>query len=130
MKDFKKLKVWEKGMEIVSLTYELAKRLPGNEKFALISQMTRAAVSIPSNIAEGSSRDSSKDYRHFLRIALGSSFELETQVLIVERLNYVSEAEIEGLKEEIDQEQKMLMAFMNRLYSKLGARGSGHIYIY
>lgn len=65
-------------MTIVSLTYELAKRLPDSEKFALISQMTRASVSIPSNIAEGSSRDSDKDYRHFLRMALGSSFELET----------------------------------------------------
>lgn len=115
MKNFKKLKIWEKGMEIVSLTYEITKRLPDNEKFALTSQMNRAAVSIPSNIAEGSSRDSSKDYRHFLRIALGSSFELETQVLIVERLDYVCMPEIERLKEEIDQEQKMLMAFMNRL---------------
>lgn len=115
MKNFKKLKIWEKGMEIVSLTYEVTKRLPDNEKFVLTSQMNRASVSIPSNIAEGSSRDSSKDYRHFLRIALGSSFELETQVLIVERLDYVGMPEIEGLKEEIDQEQKMLMSFMNRL---------------
>ncbi len=115
MKDFKKLKVWEKGMTIVSLTYELAKKLPESERFALVSQMTRAAVSIPSNIAEGSSRDSPKDYRHFLRLALGSCFELETQVLIVERFNYVSMPEIEGLKEEIDQEQKMLMSFMNLL---------------
>ncbi len=78
MKDYRKLRVWKKGIEIVKLTYQLTKELPSEEKFNLVSQMNRSAVSIPSNIAEGSSRKSEKDYYRFLEIALGSSFELDT----------------------------------------------------
>jgi len=76
MKNFKQLTVWQKSMNLVVETHQLSKSLPNEEKFGLISQMNRAAVSIPSNIAEGSSRRSDKDYARFLEIALGSSFEL------------------------------------------------------
>ncbi|MBO3697363.1 four helix bundle protein [Roseivirga sp. E12] len=119
MKNFKKLKVWEKGMKVVEATYSLTRKLPATEKFGLMSQMNRASISIPSNIAEGSSRDSDKDYRHFLRLALGSCFELETQLLITLRLGLVeSETEvIEWLLNEIDEEQKMIISFMNTLHS-------------
>ncbi|MCO6358698.1 four helix bundle protein [Roseivirga pacifica] len=115
MKNFKKLKVWEKGMVIVERVYSLTNVLPSSERFGLISQMNRSAVSIPSNIAEGSSRNSQKEYKHFLRIALGSCFELETQILIVERLGLGSEIDTEVLKKEVDEEEKMLMSFIKTL---------------
>ena len=101
-------------MRIVVMTYQITGELPVGEKFGLVSQMNRAAVSIPSNIAEGS-RDSAKDYKHFLRIALGSCFELETQLLIVEKLEFLTKNNCEGLKIEIDEEQKMIMSLMKKI---------------
>jgi four helix bundle protein len=78
MKDYKKLLVWQKGIELCRMVYELTSTLPSSEKFGLASQMNRCVVSIPSNIAEGSSRRSEKDYYRFLEIAMGSIYELET----------------------------------------------------
>ena len=115
MKNFKNLKVWQKGIDIVMKTYDVTTLLPKGEKFGLVSQMNRSAVSIPSNIAEGCSRDSKKDFNNFLRIALGSSFELETQILIVEKLSFANKSPIDSLKVTIDEEQKMLMALMKSL---------------
>ena len=82
MKNYKDLKVWQRGLEVVAATYLLVRQLPREEIYGLRGQMTRAAVSIPSNIAEGSSRTSEKEYRHFLEIALGSCFELDTQLIV------------------------------------------------
>ena len=88
MKNFKELKVWQKGFQISVLCFKLIESFPKEEKYGLSIQITKAAVSIPSNIAEGSSRTSEKDYNRFLEIDLGSSFELETQILISEALNF------------------------------------------
>jgi four helix bundle protein len=82
MRNFKELKIWQKGFEIAVDTYKITASFPSSEKFGISSQITRAAVSIPSNVAEGSSRKSEKDYHRFIEISLGSSFELETQLLI------------------------------------------------
>ena len=101
-------------MNIVLKSYELTKTFPGDEKFGLVSQINRAAVSVPSNIAEGSSRASNKEYKYYLQIALGSCFELETQVLIAQKL-LLSEIKVDGLIELIDEEQKMLMSFIRKL---------------
>lgn len=84
MKNFKQLKIWQKGFEIATKKYLLTEHFPVQEKFGISSQLTRAAISIPSNIAEGSSRSSEKDYMRFLAIALGSCFEAETQLLIAD----------------------------------------------
>jgi len=81
MKNFKKLTVWQNGMDIVTECYKLVEQLPENEKFNFRSQITRSALSIPSNITEGSIRTTGKGYTRFLTLALGSSFELETQIL-------------------------------------------------
>ncbi|WP_139135180.1 four helix bundle protein [Roseivirga sp. 4D4] len=78
MRDFKKLKIWQSGIQLVEQVYQVTNTFPNAEKFGLTSQMTRAAVSIPSNIAEGGARNSQKEYKRFLEIALGSAFELET----------------------------------------------------
>ena len=115
MRNFKTLGVWQKGMEILKQTYALTSSLPDTEKFGLVSQMNRAAVSIPSNIAEGASRSTQKDFRRFLEIALGSTFELETQLIAVQELSLVVENESKTLAGLIDEDQKMLIAFMKKL---------------
>ncbi len=81
MRDFRTLNIWQGGIAIVKQVYRLAESLPVEEKYGLRSQICRSAVSIPSNIAEGCSRSSQIDFKRFLEIALGSSFELETQLI-------------------------------------------------
>lgn len=78
MRNFKELKIWQKGFEVAVKSFKLTASFPKEEKYGITSQITRAAVSIPSNIAEGSSRSSEKDYNRFLELSLGSTFELET----------------------------------------------------
>lgn len=102
-------------MLIVELTYQMTDTFPDAEKYQLTSQCLRAAVSIPSNIAEGSSRRSKKDEYRFMEIALGSSFELETQVLIAQKREYSSPEIFLQLLNEIDQEQRMLMSYMDKI---------------
>jgi len=115
MKDFKKLNVWQKSIELVTSIYKTSKDFPTEEKYGLTSQITRAAVSIPSNIAEGSSRHSEKDYFRFLEIALGSAFELETQLIIVEKLEFLNSSELSKLIDETKSIQKMLSGLMSKL---------------
>jgi four helix bundle protein len=115
MKNFKELKVWQKGFDIAVKTYQLIESFPKEEKFGLSIQITRCAVSIPSNIAEGSSRTSEKDYKRFLEIALDSGFELETQLLIAEAANMGKKDILRLILQALDEEQKMLMAFIKRL---------------
>ena len=102
----------------MKLTYQLTKLLPPEEKFNLVSQMNRSAVSIPSNIAEGSSRKSEKDYHRFLEIALGSSFELDTQIEIVLELGLIDIDLVNNLQSNLLEEIMMLQSLMNKLYIK------------
>ena len=116
MRNFKKLEIWNKGIQIVKEIYKVSSSLPSEEKFGLKSQITRAAVSIPSNIAEGWGRMSRKNYIQFLRTSRGSLFELETQVLITKELNYSNNSEsIENLITEIS---KMLNSLIKKLEDK------------
>ena len=115
MTNFRNLKIWQKGMELVLDVYEICKILPNEEKFGLRSQLTRAAVAIPSNIAEGSSRNSAKDFKRFLEISLGSSFELETQLLIVEKLNISKMEKFSSIIDKLHEEQKMINGFIKTL---------------
>jgi len=92
--DYKNLIVWKKSMDLVVEIYNLVKKLPKEETFALSSQMRRAVVSIPSNIAEGYSRNSEKQFAQFLSISKGSASELETQLLICMRLDYLKESQV------------------------------------
>lgn len=115
MRNFKELKVWQKGVAIAVKSYRLTRVFPKEEKFGITSQITRAAVSIPSNIAEGSSRSSDKDYNRFIEISLGSSFELETQLLISQALNFGERVLTNEILKDVDEEQKMLISFMNKL---------------
>jgi len=88
-KTHKDLEIWQRGIDFVSRIYQATKRFPRDEEYGLKSQMRRAAVSYPSNIAEGAARSSKKEYIRFLYVALGSLSELETQLLIAERLGYI-----------------------------------------
>ena len=115
MKDFKKLVIWKKGLDIAVACYSFTKDLPGSEKFGLVSQMNRAAVSIPLNIAEGNSRSSDKDNKRFMEIALGSCNELETLFILAEKLDYSSNQTISGPLLLIREEQKLLWSFIQKL---------------
>ncbi len=116
IKTYKDLLIWQKGMEIVLLTYKLAKSFPQEEVYALTSQIKRASVSIPSNIAEGYGRNTDKSFSHFIDISRGSLYELETQLLIAKQLEFIQDLEIfnqvTGL---INEESKMINAFYNSL---------------
>lgn len=115
MRNFKQLLIWQKGFQISIDAFKLVSSFPKEERFSLSNQITRAAVSIPSNIAEGSSRSSEKDYNRFLELALGSSYELETQLLIACAVNYGDEPLRGNLLQNIQGEQKMLVGFMGKL---------------
>ena len=113
MRNFKELKIWQKGFDIAITSYKLVDTFPKSEKYSLSQQITRAAVSIPSNIAEGSSRSSEKDYSRFVEISLGSSFELETQYLIAKALNFGDQELLSRGLQMLDEEEKMIMSFIN-----------------
>ena len=115
MRNFKELKIWQKGFEIAIDVYKLVDGFPKSKKYALAQQITEAASSIPSNIAGGSSRRSEKDYYRFIEISLGSSFESETQLLIAKAVNFGDVEKINNTLIKIDEEQKMLIAFANKL---------------
>jgi len=117
MSNFRNLKIWQKGMDLVIQVYKLSEKLPNEEKYGLKSQITRAAISIPSNIAEGSSRSSDKEFKHFLEVSLGSAFELETQLLIIKKLNMINNDNIEPVLNALQEEQKMINTFIQRLKS-------------
>ena len=115
MRDFQELRIWQKGIEIAVKTFQLTDTFPKEDKYGISQQMTRSGVSIPSNIAEGSSRRSEKDYARFIEISLGSSFELETQLIISEKLSKGDQTLLQNLKENITDQQKMLTGFQQKL---------------
>ncbi|MBI3481654.1 MAG: four helix bundle protein [Bacteroidetes bacterium] len=115
MKDFKKLLIWQLGMDIVDKVYDMVPMLPQEERHGLRSQMTRSAISIPSNIAEGSSRRSEKEYIRYSEIDLGSAFELETQTIAVQKRKWVEEKLIIELLEMVRRKQRMIAKFIEKL---------------
>ncbi|MEZ4794744.1 MAG: four helix bundle protein [Flavobacteriaceae bacterium] len=106
MRNFRDLDIWNESIKLVGKIYKLTGALPTSEKFGLISQMKRCAVSIPSNIAEGCSKDSQKDFTRFLQIALGSAFELETQLEICLELDFLTKKNVSEIISEIITLQK------------------------
>ncbi|MFC5269535.1 four helix bundle protein [Adhaeribacter terreus] len=111
MHRFKELKVWQEAMELAKAVYATTKLFPTEEKFGLTSQINRAAVSIPSNIAEGSGRGTDKDFAQFLNIALGSAFELETQIILANSFGFIPAENATILLEKTDKTQRMLNSF-------------------
>ena len=115
VQNFRDLKVWQLGKEIVVEAYKATRCFPSEELYGLTTQIRRAAISIPSNISEGHSRRATRDYQRFLKIAAGSCAELETQVEIALELGYLQVASCEGVMEKIDHERRMLRKLIGKL---------------
>jgi four helix bundle protein len=115
MNQYKNLKVWQKAMDLVVEVYKKTDKFPDKERFGLISQINRCAVSMPSNIAEGAGRNSSKEFNNFLGITLGSSCELETQLMIAQKLGYIKEKELEEFNLAIEEIQKMIVGLQRNI---------------
>ena len=125
IRDYKDLHVWQKGMELAKQVYLLTNRFPSEEKFGLISQMRRAAVSVPSNIAEGQARNTTGEFVQFLSHAEGSAAELDTQLRLSIELGYCVVADLSEVFQLLTDVQKMLKRLRQSLIaSKAGARDS------
>ncbi|PLY14342.1 four helix bundle protein [Sulfurimonas sp. CVO] len=117
VKSFKDLTVWQKSIDFVASVYLLVKQLPKEETYALSDQIRRAVVSIPSNIAEGFGRNSTKEYVQFLYIALGSASEVETQIIIGQKIGYFKD--IEQYSQDINEIKKMINGLISSLKRKI-----------
>lgn len=115
MHNFRELLVWQKAVALVVKIYEITRKFPDSERFNLVSQMQRSATSIASNIAEGAGRHSNALFKQFLSIALGSCYELETQLIISNKLSYISEESCDELTKDITEIQKMIFGLSNTL---------------
>lgn len=115
IKSYRDLQVWQKGVQLASLVYQTSRVLPKDEQFGLISQMRRAAVSVPSNIAEGYGRRSRADYVRFLNMAMGSLFELQTQAEIAANLGYFAVEVSQPLVADAREIERMLSALIRKL---------------
>jgi four helix bundle protein len=113
--NFKELEIWKLGIQIVKETYQLTGLFPQNETYGLSAQIRRAAVSVPSNIAEGFKRKHPKEFKQFLNIAFGSLAEVETQLIIAKELGYIDEQKVVRLSEKIELLNKM----MYKLFTKI-----------
>ena len=123
MRNFKELKIWQKGFQIAINSFRITEAFPTQENYGLALQINKAGVSIPSNIAEGSSRKSDKDYSRFAEISLGSAFELETQLLIAKEIKYGNTSLVDSTLEMLAEEEKMLTAFINTLSTNSQSSG-------
>ena len=116
--NFKKLKIWQESIKLVGLNYKLTKTFPESEKYNLVSQMNRCAISIPSNIAEGSSKSTDRHFKKFLEDSLGSAFEWETQLIVAHNENLLPSENFKDLENKILQLQKMIGAMIDNLEKK------------
>jgi four helix bundle protein len=115
MHNFEKLKIWQKAMDIALEVYEISLLLPNDEKFNLIHQIKKCAVSIPSNIAEGSGRNHNKEFIQFLGIANGSTFELITQLILAKRLKLIEEKTIQPIINQLVEVSNMNFSFQKKI---------------
>ena len=115
----KELKIWNKALELSVNVYKVTSTFPKEDKFGLISQIKRSAVSIPSNIAEGAGRNSENEFIHFLGIANGSSYELQTQLIIAHQLDFLKTEELNTMLTELEEIQKMNYSFQKTLKTKI-----------
>jgi four helix bundle protein len=118
MRPHEKLEVWSRAVDFVTVVYQMTDGFPKEEKFGLTSQIRRAAVSIPANIAEGAGRDSPREFTHFLSNAQGSASELATELLIARRLGFLSEKDYPRLNSELDSIGRMIFGLSRHLKSE------------
>lgn len=115
MSHFRTLLIWQKSMTLVTAIYQSTRKFPKEELFGLTSQLRRCSVSIPSNIAEGSGRESDKDYIRFLTISVGSLFELQTQLEIAKNIDYLTQEEFNKQYEDTRELERMLVSFIKKV---------------
>ena len=115
MHNYKNLHIWQEGIQLAKSIYQAVSKFPANEKYGIVSQMTRAAVSIPSNIAEGAGRGTNKEFANFLGIAIGSIFELHTQITICEQVGYFDAETTQQLEQQIILLQQQISAYKQRI---------------
>jgi four helix bundle protein len=115
MKSHKDLNVWNRSIELVITIYKVTKDFPKEETYGLVSQMRRSVISIPSNIAEGAARHSKKEFRQFLYIASGSVSELDTQLIICNKLTFINDDSFRLITDELSQIKKMLFGLLNSI---------------
>jgi four helix bundle protein len=116
IRSYKDLLIWQKGIELTEIVYSITKSFPIEEIYSLTNQIKRASVSIPSNIAEGFGRNSTKSYMNFLKISRGSLYELETQLIIAEKQNFISDSLLlQNINDLIAEEGKMINSYINKL---------------
>jgi len=115
MHNFKELNSWKEAKDFSVLIYKVTSKFPSSEIYGISSQIKRAVISIPSNIAEGAGRNTAKDFSRFIAIALGSSFELETQLIIANELDYIENQKFIELIQKLNKIQKMLVNFQKYL---------------
>jgi four helix bundle protein len=118
IQSFKDLEIWQRSISLVEKIYGITRKFPKEETYGLISQMRRAATSVPSNIAEGFARFYNTEYKQFLFISLGSCAELTTQLIIAGKLGYLESEKSDVLLDEIEQISKMIMGLIKKLNSK------------
>ena len=115
MHNFRELKIWQEAMEITKFVYKQTKKFPNSELYGLTSQLNRAAVSIPSNIAEGAGRNGNKEFTQYLNIAMGSCFELETQMILANEFKYLDKENLDLFISNLNKLEKMINALITTL---------------
>jgi len=115
MRDFRKYRIWQDAVSITNDVYNITEGFPRKEIYGLSNQLQRAAVSIASNIAEGASRESAVEFAHFLEIAIGSAFEVETQLIIAYQRNYLSQDSFQKIISFLQEEEKSINTFIQTL---------------
>ena len=113
--NYKNLKIWSLGIQITDDVFSITNTFPKEEKFGLISQLNRCSVSIPSNIAEGTSKSTEKHFKNYLETALGSAFEWETQLILSRKLEYINQEKFEEFENKINRIQNMIFKFKTKL---------------
>jgi len=111
MHNYQELKIWQEGRKLVLELYRISSTFPKEEMYGLTSQIRRAAISVPSNIAEGTGRKSNKEFKRFLNYSLGSLFELETQIILANDLQFINSEEFEKIQQHIKTVIKMIIKF-------------------
>ncbi|MDD4087129.1 MAG: four helix bundle protein [Bacteroidales bacterium] len=115
MRNFREYDIWKLGMKIAKEVYLVTKHMPNEEKFGMISQIQRAAIPIPSNIAEGAARKTEKEFSQYLHISIGSSFELETQILLAIEIGYLKSSDVQQILSDLNTIQKQTNHLLNLL---------------
>jgi four helix bundle protein len=118
-RSYQDLIVWQKAVQLVTDIYSLTKKFPADERFGIISQLNRASISIPTNIAEGWGRETSKNYLQFLRTSRGSVMEVQTLLIISKNLGFVSQSEFESLSAKVEEVGKILQGLIKSVREKI-----------